>query len=108
MKISENAYMNYMFLIESHIKDLKYKYNELQQTLNNWNDTFNPTSKISGLTVGEIKELQKDFIKEQQEYFKTWHELNKPEGGTDSGYIEFYGAGKMREIKSYLICKVAY
>ena len=95
MIITESEYREYIVLVEGKIMEYAERYNKLQSTLNNWNDFFNPTSKASGLTQEEIKELQNSYKQQQHEYFLKWYRMNN--NLRDKG-LSYYTAQKIRDI----------
>ena len=105
MNITESEYHDYMSLIEQEIKGCYKHYSSLQDTLNNWNDIFHPTSKKSGLTITEIKNLQESFKERQYKYFIKWYEMN--ERLRKEGKSHFL-PGRTRELNSYLIEIMSY
>lgn len=100
MQITKSEYNEYMSLLESAIYDYRNRYKKLQATIDNWNDFFNPTSKNCGLTIEEMKDLQKSFKERQHKLFLQWYDMNKRlrEQGLDH-----YAPEKERTLGSYLI-----
>lgn len=100
LTITESEYNDYMNLLADKVKDYREKYNRLQNTIDNWNDYFNPTSKISGLTIEEMQDLQKSFKEYQHKYFLQWYKLNNE---LKSKGLAYYNPEYQRRLGDYLI-----
>ena len=78
MQITEQDYNQYMFLLESAIKDYSEKINSLYISI----DKLQNNNSIYGeykrsLTIEEMQVLAESFTTTQHEYFKKWYHLNK-------------------------------
>jgi hypothetical protein len=105
-QITRDEFYQYMYLLEAEIFDIKIKYNDLQATVNDWNDKFDPASKKSGLSLESIKDLQKSMVIRQHELFRQWYKMNNTT--TDRGYIKHFTAQKEQDIGKLILHKTRW
>jgi hypothetical protein len=106
MNITESEYNQYMYLLESAVKDYCYKINDLYVSLDKLQNNNSIHGKYEGsLTIEEIQELIESFTNTQHKYFKQWYKLNKE---LQQKGLAHYNSKKIRDIGGYIKGIVKY